>query len=197
MSAQPQLKQEAEPRQSRAQQRNGADDYSTENRVVRLETHWQDIIPSLAKTEDVLRSEQKTSAAIADLRVEVAEIRTLQEAHLRMTEGLKSGQGRIDGALDAIHEIQGKFSYDLRMLDGKIKTQGQQLNDKIEVQSERLNAKIETQEELAKKDRAAMEQRLVAKMDAMGNKLFLRTVTAIAGIIGTAGVILGAIVKFL
>jgi len=80
MSAQPQPKQDQQPR---TQQRKGAPDYSsTENRVVRLETQWETVIPTLATKNDlselradlkdsIARSESKTADAITALRVEM------------------------------------------------------------------------------------------------------------------------------
>jgi len=95
-----------------APRNNNPQNESTTNRLTRMETRWETVIPNLA-----------TKEGLADLRGEVKEIKTLQESQMRMMQELKSTHERIFTALDAVHEIQGKFSSDLRLLDAKIDAQ--------------------------------------------------------------------------
>jgi len=115
MSAQPEAKQDKSPRS----QRTG----SMDNRVVRLETRWETVIPNLV-----------TKADLSDLRNDITSIKTFQDAHMQMTQDLKMHYDKLDSALDNIHAIQGQFSADLRALDTKIDTKIDAQTNKLLVQ---------------------------------------------------------------
>jgi len=125
-----------------------------------LEALWHEVIPNLATKRDL---SELRSTDIAELRNDVTAIRTLQEAHLRMTQEMKSDYDRLNASLNDIHEIQGKASYDIRMLDAKIDGQGRSLNVKIDEQGRSLTAKID-----------GVEQRLESKISAAGDKIIIR-----------------------
>jgi len=61
MSAQPQPKQDQEPRQPRSQR------HGMETRLAIVETRWEDIIPTLATKVDIA----ETKTGIADIRSEI------------------------------------------------------------------------------------------------------------------------------
>jgi len=72
MSAQPQRQPETEQERQPRSQRKGAVDYGNmDNRVVRLETRWEDVIPNLATKTDIARIEAKAASDSAELRAEI------------------------------------------------------------------------------------------------------------------------------
>jgi len=98
MSAQPQRQPEMEQeRQPRSQQRKDAVDYgSMDNRVVRLETRWEDVIPNLATKADLsdMRTEMRAGfdrmeSAVREMRSDIrAEIKSDLNTQLRWVVGV-------------------------------------------------------------------------------------------------------------